>query len=276
MSVLELITSPAAATRDQALDAWCAGRDLPALLAAGAELDAYRRREDNLYRRVRALLFLASLHRYHLPAQPGLNRLGRVPPDGFRHLLERRFEEAITTCRRTQETHGPSETLCSALAAAHHALAFQTLADQVRRTVRATQGNAWMFRLGHPLDQPLRVRSDLLAPGGNGPHPLLRERTPVRMDLTHCGWSDIFFLGMDFPEGARVLNLSVDLGVHGRDTGPRPPIEAYFRVIDEPVIRLASVDLEASACLATLVAIPHDAGGARAVCPIGGWRPSFI
>ena len=30
------------------------------------------------------------------------------------------------------------------------------------------------------------------------------------------------------------------------------------------------------ACLATLVAIPHDAGGARAVCPIGGWRPSFI
>ena len=41
MSVLELITSPAAATRDRALDAWCAGRDLPALLAAldgGADL----------------------------------------------------------------------------------------------------------------------------------------------------------------------------------------------------------------------------------------------
>ena len=252
MSVLELITSPEAATRDRALDVWCAGRDLPALLAAAEELDGYRRREDNLYRRVRALLFLSALHRYHLPAQPGLNRLGRVPPDGFRHLLERRFEEAITTFRRAQEVHGPSETLCSALAAAHHALAFQTLADQVRRTVRGTQGNAWMFRLGHPLDQPLRVRSDLLAPGGTGPHPLLRERTPVRMDLTHCGWSDIFFLGMDYPEGARVLNLSVDLGVHGRDAGPRPPIEAYFRVIDEPVIRLASLDLEASATLATL------------------------
>ena len=71
------------------------------------------------------------------------------------------------------------------------------------------------------------------------------------MDLTHCGWSDIFFLGMDFPEGARVLNISVDLGVHGRDAAPRPPVEAYFRVIDEPVIRLASVDLEASACLTT-------------------------
>ena len=36
--------------------------------------------------------------------------------------------------------------------------------------------------------------------------PTLREETPVRMDLTHSGWSDIFFLGMDFPEGARVIN----------------------------------------------------------------------
>ena len=41
------------------------------------------------------------------------------------------------------------------------------------------------------------------------------------MDLTHCGWSDIFFLGMDFPEGARVLNVSIDLAVRdGRDNAP--------------------------------------------------------
>ena len=52
---------------------------------------------------------------------------------------------------------------------------------------------------------------------------------------------------MDYPEGARVLNVSIDLGVHGRDAGPRPPVEAYFRVIDEPVLRLASVDLDAAA-----------------------------
>ena len=35
------------------------------------------------------------------------------------------------------------------------------------------------------------------------------------MDLSHSGWSDIFFLGMDFPEGARVLNISIDLSVRG-------------------------------------------------------------
>src|SRR6185295_1161911 len=77
-----------------------------------------------------------------------------------------------------------------------------------------------------------------------GAFPLLRELTPVRMDLTHSAWSDIFFLGMDFPEGARVLNISIDLAVHGRDPTPRPPVEAYLRVIDEPVFRLASIDLK--------------------------------
>ena len=60
------------------------------------------------------------------------------------------------------------------------------------------------------------------------------------MDLTHSAWSDIFFLGMDYPEGARVLNVSIDLAVRGAATpAPRPPVEAYFRVIDEPVLRLA-------------------------------------
>ena len=78
--------------------------------------------------------------------------------------------------------------------------------------------------------------------------PILRERVPVRMDvMSHSGWSDIFFLGMDFPEGARVLNVSIDLGVHGRDQAPQPPVVACLRVIDEPVLRLTSVDLGATA-----------------------------
>lgn len=251
--ITDLIEGADASQRDLALETWCAGRSVAELLAACAELETYRRRETNLYRRVRALFFLAAIHRYHLPAHADFPRTGRVPPRGFAQWLDRRFEEAIALFQSAATEQGPNETLSSALAAAYHALAFQTLADQVRHTVRSTRGNAWMFRLGHPLDQPLRVRPELLARDGDGaPFPLLRERTPVRMDLTHCGWSDIFFLGMDFPEGARVLNISIDLGVHGRDEAPRPPVEAFFRVIDEPVIRLASVDLEASARLEKL------------------------
>jgi len=252
-SLTAIIGGADPALRDLAIDSWCEGKSTAALLQAATELDAYRKTETNLYHRVRALFFLSALHRYHLPARADFPRSGRIPHEGFTHLLERRFEEAIGNFQRTAAAAGPSETLSSALAAAYHALAFQTLADQVRRTVRSTRGNAWMFRLGHPLDQPLRVHRDLLArPAPDAPLPILRESTPVRMDLTHCGWSDIFFLGMDFPEGARVLNVSIDLGVHGRDAAPQPPVEAYFRVIDEPVIRLASVDLEAEARLTTV------------------------
>ncbi len=57
---------------------------------------------------------------------------------------------------------------------------------------------------------------------------------------------------MDYPEGARVLNISVDLGVHGRDTAPRPPIETRVRVITEPILRLTSVDLNACKDVTTL------------------------
>jgi hypothetical protein len=251
--VTDIIAAAEPGVRDLAIDQWCAGRSTTELLAAGAELEAYYRAETNLYRRVRALFFLSTIHRYHLPARADFPRTGRVPYPGFRHFLERRFEEAIAQFQRAQAEQGPNETLSSALAAAYQALAFQTLANQVRHTVRSTRGNAWMFRLGHPLDQPLRVRPELLArDGADAPFPLLRELTPVRMDLTHCGWSDIFFLGMDFPEGARVLNVSIDLGVHGRDAATRPPVEAWFRVIDEPVIRLVSIDLEAGARLESL------------------------
>jgi len=142
---------------------------------------------------------------------------------------------------------GPNDGICSALSAGYKELAFQTLANQVRRSVRSVRGNQWMFRMGHPVDQPLRIRPELLKTDADGAMPVLAERTPVRMDLSHSAWSDIFFLGMDYPQGARVLNVSIDLAVRGRDAAPKPPVEAYLRVIDEPVLRLASVDLGASA-----------------------------
>ena len=104
-----------------------------------------------------------------------------------------------------------------------------------------------MFRLGHVEELPIHIHTSLLNKSENTHlYPILREQTSVRMDLSHSGWSDIFFLGMDYPEGARVINVSVDLGVYGRDKEIRPPISTYFRVISEPVIRLSSLDLNAS------------------------------
>ena len=253
MSLLDLLTSADPAVRDRPLAAAAADLSYPDLLAERDALDEYRRSAANLYDRVRALFFLAAINRLHLPARPELPADGKIPYPGVDRLLGRRFDEAVRAFRAAERAHGPSDPLCSALAAAYHQLAFQTLADQVRRSVRAVPGNRWMFRTGAAADHPLRVRPELLRRAGpDAPYPVLRERTPVRMDLSHAGWSDIFFLGMDLPEGAKVLNVSVDLAVRGRDAAPEPPIDVYLRVIDEPVLRLVSVDLNASADLRTL------------------------
>jgi hypothetical protein len=250
--LVPIITSPDPAVRNQSLDAFCRAAALPELLAECAELEAFRHRSENLYERVRALLFLYAIHRFHLPLKPGVGTRNLIPFHGYTHLLERRFEEAIAAFLKMQNHDGPSDPISSALAVAYYRLAIQTLANQVRSSVRSVRGNQWMFRMGHPADHPLRIRRELLRPGADGTYPILRELTPVRMDLTHCGWSDIFFLGMDYPEGAKVLNVSIDLGVHGRDAGARPPVETYLRVIDEPLLRLTSVDLGATADITSL------------------------
>lgn len=250
-NLVAIITSPDPVVRNQSLDAHCRKATPDELLSACAELDAFRRRRDNLYERVRALFFLFAIHRFHLPGKLPLHP-GSIPWKGCEQLLHRRFEEAIDMFLDAQRQRGPSDGISSALASAYHRLAFQTLADQVRRSVRSVRGNQWMFRMGHPADQPLRIRSELLQRDPDGAYPILREQTPVRMDLTHSAWSDIFFLGMDCPEGAKVLNVSIDLGVHGRDASPRPPVSAWLRVIDEPLLRLTSVDLAATTDITAL------------------------
>jgi hypothetical protein len=225
----------------------CRASDRAGLERMAGELEEYRQRAANFYHRVRSIFFLEALHRYFLPPHYPLDAGGAIPFEGHKHCLSRRFEEALGVFLDYQRKNGWSDGLSSALAVAYHGLAFKTLAQQVQRTVRSVRGNQWMFRTGHPLDYPLRLRRELLERAApEDPMPVLSEETAVRMDLSHAAWSDIFFLGMDYPEGAKVLNISVNLGVHGRDTDTRPPVCGFLRVIDEPVLRLTSVDLGAT------------------------------
>lgn len=251
--LVQTIVSDDPALRNRPIDGLCRRLDARALLAEVERLEQFRKRTANLYHEVRALFFLYFIHRFSLPRRRECPPVGRMPFSAVQMLRERRFEEAVRCFKAHSARRCPSAPIASGLATAYRRLAFQKLADQVRSSVRAVRGNQWMFRVGHPYDHPLRVAETLLkVDPDSGMYPLLREKTPVRMDLCHSAWSDIFFLGMDFPEGARVVNISVDLGVMGRDNRPKPPVEAYFRVIDEPVLRLASVDLGASASIAGL------------------------
>jgi hypothetical protein len=241
---IETVLSSEVAQRNRTLESLAAGLDLQGLVDAARELDRFRRQSDNLYHRVRAQMLLASIYRFLLPRTFPESSAGLLPYEAYRNILERRFSEAIDTLLDHQHREGPSLAVSSALARAYHQLGIQTLADQVRRSVRTVRGNQWMFRIAHPDDHPLRLQPILpKTDPATGDYPILFERTSVRMDFSHSGWSDIFFLGMDFPEGAKVLNASIDLGVFGRDSETRPPVEAYLRVIDRPVLRLVSTDL---------------------------------
>lgn len=250
-ALIEIITSKDPAIRNRSLDVAVEALDDATLQQECANLDQFWRDSPNLYDRVRSLFFLATIYRFHWPRRLPLHQhRGHIPFEAYTHFLQRRFQESIDRLLEDQASEGESLGLASALAAGYRELAFQTLAHQVRRSVRLVKGNQWMFRLGHPTDQPLRIRKELIdRPEGDSNFPVLCERTAVRMDFSHSGWSDIFFLGMDYPDGARVINASIDLGVHGRDPHPRPPIETYLRVIDKPVLRLVSVDLDSHADL---------------------------
>jgi galactokinase/mevalonate kinase-like predicted kinase len=243
--LIETIVSEDDSLRHRSLSSFCESRPLEELLEITKELDSFWRSAPSLYHRVRAMFFLSAIYRYELPTRLSPTSVGLIPHVAHEHLLSRRFVEAIDELLEIQAVAGPSPAVASGLAKAYYQLAFQTLADQVRRSVRTVRGNQWMFRVGHPDDHPLRIRKELLQQDKeSGVYPILSEKTSVRMDFSHSGWSDIFFLGMDFPEGAQVINASIDLAVYKRDPVPKPPVEAYVRVIDRPVLRLVSVDLQ--------------------------------
>ncbi|MGE0374457.1 MAG: UTP--glucose-1-phosphate uridylyltransferase, partial [Planctomycetaceae bacterium] len=134
--LIDVITSPDDEVRHQSLDAMCSAASLDELLEQCRALDEFRRRSDNLYHRVRALFFLASISRYHIPMRLSGDAAGFLPFEGYDHLLGRRFQEAIDSFLARQKQDGPTVTTASGLADAYHRLAFQTLADQVRRSVR--------------------------------------------------------------------------------------------------------------------------------------------
>ena len=251
--LIATITAREPALRDRSLAEMLAGAGTADVRRIADEVEAFRQDAVNLYERVRASMFLHALYRYHLQDAGDVPPGGTIPFDGFMDLMERRYEQAIAAFRGVVDRDGLDGSLASALASAYEKITYQTLADQVRRSVRGCKGNRWMFRVGQVDEHPIRVHPRLLRRDSDDAlFPILVERTPVRLDLSHSAWSDIFFLGMDYPEGARVLNISVDLGVHGRDAMPSPPIETRVRVIAEPILRLTSIDLDACKDVATL------------------------
>ncbi len=242
--IIETITSDDDAIRNRTEDELLSGKGMEELLRIAEGLEFFRKQSDNLYHRVRACLFIHAIYRYYLISRKDVRKTGLIDYAGIRAVLTREYDEAIERFRAAMMSQGCNEALLSALAEAYYGLAFKYLVDQVRQSVRTSRGNRWMFARKTVKRYPLRVPEEYATRDREtGLYPIGMDASPVRADPSHAGWSDIFFLGMDFPEGARVVNMSVDLAVHGQGAA-RPPIECYCRCIDEPVIRLVSIDLQ--------------------------------
>src|SRR3569623_415611 len=156
--LLDINRSDRPDVRNRSLESAVADLPTPALLRELDALDHFRRTSTNLYERVRALFFLYAPPRFILPARPEVSTRGLIPFDGYEHHLSRRFEEAIDLFLAQMRREGPSDAISSALASAYKDLAFATLANQVRRSVRSVRGNQWKFRIGLGADQTLRIR----------------------------------------------------------------------------------------------------------------------
>ena len=108
--LIDVITSSDPRVRNRPLGEYCQSASLSELMGQCAELEAFRRASGNLLERVRACFFLYAIHRFHLPAKSGLPAGGRIPYEGYLHLLGRRFEEAVDQFLGSQAGAGPSGT----------------------------------------------------------------------------------------------------------------------------------------------------------------------
>ena len=114
--LLQIITS-SGEDRNNSLDSFCERATIAELLEECSTLDDYRRNCDNLYQRVRTLFFLYAIHRFHIPRLVSPASAVQIPFDGYQDLLERRFEEAISSFLMALQKQGANAPISSALAA---------------------------------------------------------------------------------------------------------------------------------------------------------------
>ena len=138
ITLVDIITSAHPEIRNQSLESALSGKTTDELILACSELEKFRNKSKNLYHKVRALFFLYAIHRFYIPGSSEISSTAITPYKAYEHILNRRFEEAIKILLGVQTQSGINEGLSSALADAYHKMAFQTLADQVKRSVRTT------------------------------------------------------------------------------------------------------------------------------------------
>ncbi len=249
-NLIDTILSSDDSLRNRSINSLLLGKNSDELLNYAKELDEFRRSSNNLYHKVRASLFLFVIYRHHLSKCRNVELSGEIPFEGVQAAFERNFEKSLNIYFQSGQQNS---AVFSAIADSYYQLSFKYLLDQVKLSISQCSENFTLYNIKGINDYPFKVIPELTIPDKEtGRYPVGLDAAPVRLDPSHSGWSDIFFLGMDYPEGARVINISVNLRVHGSDGPVLPPCECYCRFIEEPSIVLTSIDLNASKTISDL------------------------
>jgi UDP-N-acetylglucosamine pyrophosphorylase/galactokinase/mevalonate kinase-like predicted kinase len=248
--LIETIISKEDSVRNRSINLLLKDRERDELLKLAGELELFRKSSDNLYHKVRATLFLFVIYRFYLEKSKDVPLCGKIPFEGVKAAFERDFEKSLDIYFRDGSQNC---TVFSAVADSYYKLSFKYLLDQVKLSISHCRENYHLYNINGLDDYPFKVPEELIiSDPETGLYPVGMDASPVRLDPSHSGWSDIFFLGMDFPEGARVVNISVNLRIHGSAEPVLPPCECYCRYIEEPVIHLKSIDLKTSKKISSL------------------------
>jgi hypothetical protein len=244
--LIQTIISEDESVRNRSIATVLQNRNRDEIIRMAGELESFRKSTGSLYHKVRATIFLSVIYRYYLQLHKGALKHGKLPFEAVQAAYERDFERAIEIYLANAQNND-NHALFSAIADSFYKLSFKYLFDQVKLSISQCRENHLLFNISSLDDYPYSVPPELMSPDPvTGLYPVGMDTSPVRLDPSHSGWSDIFFLGMDFPEGAKVVNLSVNLKIHGGIGSPLPPCECYCRYIEDPVVHLVSIDLKAS------------------------------
>ncbi len=248
--LIETILSDKDSLRNRSITFLLENKKKKDLLQYAEELESFRKSSENLYHKVRASLNLSVIYRMYLQKDSEVIQYGRIPFDGVQAALDRDFEKAVEIYL---DTGHRNSAVFSALSSSYYDLSFKYLLDQVKLSISQCKENYHLYNINDLHDYPYSVPDALTTPDPEtGRYPVGMDSCPVRLDPSHSGWSDIFFLGMDFPEGANVVNLSVNLSIHGSGEPALPPCECYCRFIEDPAVHLISTDLRASKKITSL------------------------
>ena len=228
--LIETITSSDITIRNRSIRDLLQNKDKNQLIKFAGELESFRLRSENLYHKVRASLFLFVIYRFYLQLSSEIPSHGKIPFKGITAAFERNFEKAIDIYLTDIKSNDKlNSTICSAISDSYYKIAFKYLLDQVKSSISHCRENYHLYNITDLNEYPFSVSPHMTtADSSTGSYPVGIDVAPVRLDPSHSGWSDIFFLGMDFPQGARVVNLSVDLRIHGTKEPILPPCKSTY------------------------------------------------